>query len=139
MSGDSPHHHQDGKNDLPSGFSSFSQGGQSPHEHKSTELSGMPRISQRAPPRRIDHTYRDFSNYPIDALPKVLKSATNFPSKLHHILSDPEYHHVSQNCGHVLTDISVVVPLSLSCTFLIDMFWCSCSQIHANNRSSLGW
>jgi len=49
--------------------------------------------SNRAPPRRIDHTYRDYSNFPTEDLP-VLKAPTNFPSKLHHILSDPEYQHV---------------------------------------------
>jgi len=49
--------------------------------------------SNRAPPRRIDHTYRDYSDFPTADLP-VLKAPTNFPSKLHHILSDPEYQHV---------------------------------------------
>ena len=39
--------------------------------------------SNRAPP------YRDYSNFPTADLP-VLKAPTNFPSKLHHILSDPE-------------------------------------------------
>jgi hypothetical protein len=50
--------------------------------------------NNRAPPRRVDHTYRDYSNFPTADLP-VLKAPTNFPSKLHHILSDPEYQHVS--------------------------------------------
>ena len=49
--------------------------------------------SNRAPPRRIDHTYCDYSNFSTEDLP-VLKAPTNFPSKLHHILSDPEYQHV---------------------------------------------
>jgi hypothetical protein len=49
--------------------------------------------NNRAPPRRIDHTYRDYSNFPTADLP-VLKAPTNFPTKLHHILSDPDYQHV---------------------------------------------
>jgi hypothetical protein len=49
--------------------------------------------NNRAPPRRTDHTYRDYSNFPTADLP--LKAPTNFPSKLHHILSDPEYQDVS--------------------------------------------
>ena len=52
--------------------------------------------SNRAPPRRMDHTYRDYSNFPTADLP-VLKAPTNFPSKLHHILSDPEFQHVSRS------------------------------------------
>ena len=49
--------------------------------------------SNNPPPRRIDHTYRDYSNFPTADLP-VLKAPNNFPSKLHHILSDPEYHDI---------------------------------------------
>ena len=49
--------------------------------------------NNRAPPRRIDHTYRDYSNFPTADLP-VLKAPTNFPTRLHHILSDPDYQHV---------------------------------------------
>ena len=93
MSHDQGHHSRDWQNNPPSSQSQFSQGG--PLLHESTEPIRLPKIS-RAPPRRTDHTYRDFSNYPVDHLPKILQSPTNFPSKLHHILSDPECHHVSQ-------------------------------------------
>lgn len=48
----------------------------------------------RAPPRRIDHTYRDYSNFPVDDLPVGKKALTNFPSKLHQILSFPGYSHI---------------------------------------------
>ena len=58
----------------------------------SSQSSSSASSSNRAPPRRIDHTYRDYSNFPTADLP-VLKAPTNFPSKLHHILSDPEYQH----------------------------------------------
>ena len=51
--------------------------------------------SKRAPPRRIDHTYRDYSNFPLHELPTVKKAPTNFPSKLHQILSTPAFSHVS--------------------------------------------
>lgn len=49
----------------------------------------------RAPPRCVDHTYHDYSNFPEEELPHVSKALMNFPTKLHHILSDPENHHVS--------------------------------------------
>ena len=52
--------------------------------------------TNRPPPRRVDHTYRDYSNFPSDELPAGKKVPTNFPSKLHQILSNPEYSHVSR-------------------------------------------
>ena len=49
----------------------------------------------RAPSRRVDHTYRDYSLFPLDRLPNGKKGSTNFPAKLHRILSNPdEYSHV---------------------------------------------
>ena len=48
----------------------------------------------RAPHRRVDHTYNDYSLFPLDRLPKDKKGSTNFPAKLHRILSNPEYSHV---------------------------------------------
>ena len=48
----------------------------------------------RAPHRRVDHTYIDYSQFPLDRLPKDKKGSTNFPAKLHRILSNPEYSHV---------------------------------------------
>jgi len=50
--------------------------------------------TNRAEPRRVDHTYRDYSKYPLSELPPVKKAPTNFPSKLHQILSDPEYSYI---------------------------------------------
>lgn len=47
------------------------------------------------PPRRVDHTYRDYSNFPLEELPTRKKCPTNFPSKLHQILSNPEFANVS--------------------------------------------
>ena len=47
--------------------------------------------------RHVDHTYRDFSNFPLDELPTRKRAPTNFPSKLHQILSNPEYAHVSRH------------------------------------------
>ena len=50
----------------------------------------------RAPPRQIDHTYHDYSNFPAEELPPVSKTPTNnFPTKLHHILSNPKNENVS--------------------------------------------
>jgi len=54
--------------------------------------------SSRAPPRRVDHTYRDYSSYPLSELPSGKKSPSNFPSKLHQILAAHEYSHVSLFC-----------------------------------------
>ncbi len=94
MNHDQGHHTSwDPQNNPSLGLSPSSQG--RPLLHESRELIGLPKTS-RAPPRRIDHTYRDFSNYPVKNIPKVSKSQTNFPSKLHHILSDPELAHVSR-------------------------------------------
>jgi hypothetical protein len=60
-------------------------------------------INFRAPPRRVDHTYHDYSQFPLDKLPKSKKGSTNVPAKLHRILSNPdEYSHVRvQYCGPV--------------------------------------
>jgi len=49
----------------------------------------------RAPPRCVDHTYHDYSNFPEEELPHVSNALMNFPTRLHHILSDPENQHVS--------------------------------------------
>lgn len=58
----------------------------------------LAQAANRAPPQRhVDHTYRDFANFPLEELPTRKKAPTNFPSKLHQILSNPEYDHVSQN------------------------------------------
>ena len=49
----------------------------------------------RASSRRVDHTYRDYSLFPSDRLPNGKRGSTNFPAKLHRILSNPdEYSHV---------------------------------------------
>jgi hypothetical protein len=67
------------------------QAAPAPFARKSTTSASS---NNRPPPRRTDHTYRDYSNFPTADLP-VLKAPTNFPSKLHHILSDPDNQHVS--------------------------------------------
>ncbi|KAL3807890.1 hypothetical protein ACHAXA_009654 [Cyclostephanos tholiformis] len=51
-------------------------------------------MSTHVPSRRMDHTYRDYAYYSLENLPAALKTPSNFPSKLHHILSDPENHHI---------------------------------------------
>ena len=58
-------------------------------------LPRNPPTNFRAPPRRVDHTYRDYSRTPLDELPLGKKGSTNFPAKLHRILSDPDCAHVS--------------------------------------------
>jgi len=62
---------------------------------RQSETTSSSSIRQRPPPRRVDHTYRDYSNFPLAELPAGKKTPTNFPSKLHQILSTPEYAHVS--------------------------------------------
>ena len=44
------------------------------------------------PRQRVDHTYRDFSRYLAEGRPitKHKKSDSNFPAKLHEMLSEPE-------------------------------------------------
>jgi len=49
---------------------------------------------RRPPPRRVDHTYREYSKFPMNELPSGKKD-NNFPAKVHRILSLPEYASVS--------------------------------------------
>jgi len=66
----------------------------------STQFLTASMNSTRAPPRRTDHTYCDFSKYAMDKLlPPNKKAQTNFPAKLHQILSTPEFLHVSHVGG----------------------------------------
>mmetsp|Transcript_18795 Transcript_18795/g.39358 ORF Transcript_18795/g.39358 Transcript_18795/m.39358 type:complete len:396 (-) Transcript_18795:196-1383(-) len=46
------------------------------------------------PPRRVNHTYRDFSRFEPAVVSSNRKLVSNFPSKLHMIVSNPEYAHV---------------------------------------------
>jgi hypothetical protein len=92
------------------------------------------RSGERAkPPRKVDHTYRDFSNYPTDDLPPLSLAPTNFPTKLHHILSDPDYHHVSQSFGSL--------RISSECQSLVSPYshLLSFSTTSTCFRSSHGW
>jgi hypothetical protein len=63
----------------------------------------QPAPRARAPPtRRVDHTYRDYSRLPWDKQPVSGKTGSSkFPAKLHKIVSNPEFSHVSYNwlCG----------------------------------------
>lgn len=47
----------------------------------------------RQPPRRVDHTYRDYSRVTAEGLPRS-KNAATFPNKLHRILSAEEFAHI---------------------------------------------
>jgi len=67
-----------------------------PHSAQ-TQSSFQPSSSptNRNQPRRVDHTYRNYSNFPLNQLPVVRKTTSkNFPSKLHQILSTPGYEHI---------------------------------------------
>ena len=45
---------------------------------------------QIAPPRRTDHTYYDYATQtPSPEYPVTKKSTSNFPAKLHRMISDP--------------------------------------------------
>mmetsp|Transcript_394 Transcript_394/g.906 ORF Transcript_394/g.906 Transcript_394/m.906 type:complete len:413 (-) Transcript_394:311-1549(-) len=48
----------------------------------------------RPPARRVDHTYREYSNLHPSELPIRKKAPTTFPSKLHQILSSSAYTHI---------------------------------------------
>lgn len=65
------------------------------HEQHAATMAGSGTSTTTLPPRRVDHTYRDFSNFPLEELPTRKRAPSNFPSKLHQILSNPEYAHVS--------------------------------------------
>ena len=56
---------------------------------------GQPPFRNRNPPRHVDHTYRDYSRLSVGELQTRKKQKTNFPSKLHQILSSHEFTHVS--------------------------------------------
>ena len=80
-------------------------------------------VKNKAPPRRTDHTYRDFSKFALDKLPLNMKLQTNFPSKLHQILSTPEYSQVS-HVGGVLSTVALDFRISeeLFTVFLLPPF-----------------
>ena len=102
--------HQNNNNDgllHASASSPMRQHQQMPPPHQSGTISQAPPPpparrppNRQPPPRRVDHTYRDYSNFPETELQQVKKMPTNFPSKLHLILSTPEYANVSfvQSC-----------------------------------------
>ena len=54
-----------------------------------------PLARQRIPPRRIDHTYCDYSRCAVELLRTGKRAAENFPSILHVILSSPKTTRVS--------------------------------------------
>jgi hypothetical protein len=79
---------------------------------------------------RVDHTYNDYSLFPLDRLPKDKKGSTNFPAKLHRILSNPEYSRVRhslqtvlwvQYCGGVSFILYQSMPSSIFFFFLLDL------------------
>ena len=60
---------------------------------KSTVPADNAASSPSIPARRVDHTYHDYSRHDPDYHDNTSskKSASNFPAKLHQILSNPEY------------------------------------------------
>jgi hypothetical protein len=75
----------------------------------------QPAPRARAPTRRVDHTYRDYSRLPWDKQPVSGKTGSSkFPAKLHKILSNSEFSHVRLSCGH-----EMFVMLSCSCCQII--------------------
>mmetsp|Transcript_27391 Transcript_27391/g.54803 ORF Transcript_27391/g.54803 Transcript_27391/m.54803 type:complete len:369 (+) Transcript_27391:214-1320(+) len=59
-----------------------------PHESRRESRPSPP------PPRRVNHTYRDFSRFEPISMNKDRRSSSNFPAKLHMMLSNPEHAHV---------------------------------------------
>jgi hypothetical protein len=53
-------------------------------------------VDETLPRRFTDHTYHDFSNYIKEGgkLTKHKKSESNFPARLHAMLSDEQYSHI---------------------------------------------
>ena len=79
----------------------------------------------RAPPRCVDHTYHDYSNFPEEELPHVSKSLMNFPTRLHHILSDPENQHVSIVLVVCTHDARFHISHHSSCFLMQIVHYCS--------------
>ncbi len=100
--------------------------------------------TSRAPPRRVDHTYRDVSQFSSDKPHSNKKASANFPAKLHKILSTPEFSHVShyatywsqllnfieegESCNCLLTHFCLI--LSISSTYLISSDYFLDGEIH---------
>jgi len=51
-------------------------------------------LQSQAPQRRVDHTYRDYSNFTLDEVPAGKNTRSNFPRKLHQIVSNPDHSHI---------------------------------------------
>lgn len=75
--------------------------GDSPHQRAGEGPPGSSQLfsasvapRERLPPRRVDHTYRNYSNFPLDGRLAGKKAPNKFPCKLHQILSIPEYSHI---------------------------------------------
>ena len=67
--------------------------------------------------RRVDHTYRDYSDYPPSAVAKkAYGKLMNFPAKLHEILSTPDFECVSR---FFMVVFSVTGDLILSSLIII--------------------
>ena len=101
--------------------------------------------TSRAPPRRVDHTYRDFSQFSCEKPHSNKKASANFPAKLHQILSTPEFSHVSHDAMYLnqllnsiwkegesfnclLTRFCLI--LSISSTYLISSDYFLDGEIH---------
>ncbi len=71
-----------------------------PNQQQSPSFSSsqsFPPSPARPSPRRADHTYHDYSRFPLTDLPPSKKASATFPSKLHRILENPAYVHVSSS------------------------------------------
>jgi hypothetical protein len=67
------------------------------HEVASSSQAVAP-VRQVAPPRRTDHTYHDYATQTPSPYeyPVTKKSTSNFPAKLHRMISDPSNSHAIQ-------------------------------------------
>jgi len=77
---------------------SISQGNNLIDAHPSSATASTSSPTEPTPPRRVDHTYRDYSDFPLEDngnnRRSMHRNKENFPSKLHHILSSSEYSHI---------------------------------------------
>jgi hypothetical protein len=89
-------------------------GGPPMHRHEAPapwlhHPSFQPANDRVVPPRRMDHTYRDYTYFPTGDLPAAAASTTptTFPKKLHRLLSDPENEHVSKMSRDTMNDLDI--------------------------------
>ena len=112
-------------------------GGHARVSPKPTWLGYHPGGSKKKSPRHTDHTYRNFSKYPI----RTDRTQNNFPAKLHQILSTPAFSHVSVNLppSAFLPSVSHCRPIGPSEPPTWRTWWQNCSLVFIVNTQIISW